>query len=119
MADILIRNVKIPYCCNLCVGGVVYQKGSDGWWHDYCRLTEKIVNLDSDERPEDCPLVQLVPHGDLLDKDEVKDEFLGLWNRHEKSVEMYGEAEALPFDIMTVFKAIDDIPLVLEADNET
>lgn len=60
MADILIKGMEMPDCCNYCVGMVVYAKDTDGVWKDTCKLTGKPIDLDNrDGRPSDCPLVEV------------------------------------------------------------
>ena len=43
---------------------------------DFCTLTNKQYNWGLSERPSDCPLIEVPPHGDLIDKDATMNEIL-------------------------------------------
>ncbi len=66
--DILIKNVEMPLGCKECIfynsiytiEGVRY----------YCRLTSKTID-NNWVRMDDCPLVELPPHGRLIDADAL------------------------------------------------
>ena len=62
MADILIRGMRFPENCAQCFNA-----------HDeYCYLlNRRLVTKDWVQRKEDCPLVELPEHGDLIDRDEA------------------------------------------------
>jgi len=65
MPDILIRGVELPkYGC----AGCYFKTGK------YCGIIEKNENVEEyslrAERHPDCPLIELPPHGDLIDRDE-------------------------------------------------
>lgn len=57
--DILIKNMEMPKGCNECFfkRSCAFFWGSDSWRQE--------------ERPEDCPLILVAEHGDLIDRDAV------------------------------------------------
>lgn len=81
---IYIKDMEMPkvcYDCDFCTYG-------------FCSRIERYVT-DSYSREEDCPIIGLPPHGDLIDRDElhqsIKDSIdeCHKWANEVKSVEMY------------------------------
>ena len=94
MAEILLKNMEMPDCCNYCVGMVVYAKDTDGIWKDTCKLTGKPIDLNNrDGRPSDCPLIEVPPHGRLIDADILRMKY------------EYGDGR----------KKVDESPTIIEA----
>lgn len=60
--SILIKDMSMPKNCLSCP----LQGGTAD-----CRLTQKTYNWGLTERPSDCPLVPVPPHGRLIDADEL------------------------------------------------
>lgn len=119
MADILIKNMEMPDCCNYCVGMVVYAKDTEGVWKDTCKLTGKPIDLDNrDSRPCDCPLIELPPHGRLVDADALIKR-----NRESKGIleDFKGDPTLVNVGYKSVIWEIKDLetaPTVLEASTE-
>lgn len=69
--SILIKGMKMPKgCCDCDLLPKVIDQ--DEQWE--CPITEKIVNKYVEERegkPSDCPLVEIPPHGRLIDADKL------------------------------------------------
>ncbi len=67
--SVLVKGVDMPENCCIC------------WFssHDMCLVCGKDADDWLEERPEYCPLVEIPDHGDLIDRDELKDkaEFIG------------------------------------------
>ena len=69
MADILIRGMEMPRNCWECkfsseydvVGGTALG----------CLITMKTKERDDKPTPDWCPLIELPPHGDLIDRDAL------------------------------------------------
>lgn len=40
---------------------------------DFCTLTNKQYNWGLSERPSDCPLIEVPPHSDLIDRDKLRE----------------------------------------------
>lgn len=66
MGDILIKGMEMPRDCMECdISQYVTQ-------HDrYCLVVDDNVNKYSETRHPKCPLVEVKPHGDLIDRDEL------------------------------------------------
>lgn len=85
--SVLIRGMKMPSHCTEC-----------DFWHDgvfeHCLLNMEVQNEDvpfnEGEYPIGCPLVEVPPHGDLIDRDAlIKDGWLNL---HKEVMRMGGYA---------------------------
>ena len=67
--SILIKGMKMPKRCEECACmsevGTVYQTACG------CKLTMRIREIDNDTRPDWCPLVEVPPHGRLIDADDI------------------------------------------------
>ena len=64
--SILIKGMEMPKNCKECalyIEGACYAKG----YRDYRSIMDTA-------KPDDCPLVELPPHGRLIDKDKLKRE---------------------------------------------
>lgn len=71
MTDILIRGVNIPQNCIDCL---CYNTE-----FGYCQATEDDIESGFYHKPVNCPLIELQPHGDLIDRDALCD---GLVSNH-------------------------------------
>ena len=70
MADILIKNMEMPkgcYDCPLCDSRSRFD-GNE--WHCWCVVLQKEVSDDGGKN-EDCPLIEVPPHGRLVDIDRM------------------------------------------------
>ena len=66
MADILIRGMEMPTGCASCDFAIYH---ADSAYH-YCFWLKKVF-IKPDARLKDCPLNELPPHGDLIDRDAL------------------------------------------------
>lgn len=73
---------------------------------DFCTLTDKQYNWGLSERPSDCPIVEVPPHGGLIDINALKLEILNVdyVNKHDY--------------LKGVLNAINNAPIVIPADNQ-
>ncbi len=111
--SILIKGAKMPKSCCDC-DLLPEQINRDEQWR--CPITKKIVqrylyNTYIDERkgkPSDCPLVEIPPHGRLIDADYMK--------RHLMFSQGINDCGALyaPYD--EIKKEIDRMPTVIESE---
>ena len=67
--SILIKNMKMPTSCFDCIESYQYQH-SEHLLKWCCRLTGKDIFCGL-ERDANCPLVELPPHGRLIDADAI------------------------------------------------
>ena len=65
---VYIKGMEMPEHCGVCRFAV------DGWCYAYGK--PNIDALANDGRSNFCPLVPVPPHGDLIDQDEYRDEFM-------------------------------------------
>ncbi len=64
--SIIIKGVKMPKWCSACVCNSLH----------YCQILGRDVSgyLMTNKFPDDCPLVELPPHGRLIDADALEEE---------------------------------------------
>ena len=78
--SVLIRNMEMPSCCELCP--LAYRDALHEGRAKYgvCQAYPSVVGHDcgqylfehgKHERLQDCPLIPVPPHGDLIDRDEL------------------------------------------------
>lgn len=91
--SVLIKGMKMPKCCEICPFN-----------YDYFRcnaLGEKFddkeeINFEM-QRLSDCPLVEIPPHGNLIDKDKLVNALFDLLDDSDKPVhDMLLEVETAP-----------------------
>ena len=101
MSDILIKNMKMPESCHDCCL-------TDGW-NCYTSLEYKDneAYCDSKTKPDWCPLVEVPPHGRLIDADA-----LTTYPKPIGKLMMYGG------EYVYTQTAIDDAPTIIEAEGE-
>lgn len=70
MSEVMIRGMKMPKACWECPLKVhLFQQ----LW---CTPSNKVINRnDNTERELDCPLVEVPPHGDLVDRNYLISEY--------------------------------------------
>ena len=83
----------MPENCNYCALGI----------YEYpCNFTNQ-EHLCEDGRPPDCPLVEVPPHGRLIDADAIP--------------YIFGSTHATEYDTVTKF-VINKLPTIIEAEGE-
>ena len=78
MSDILIKGMKMPTSCSECLFKHLSPTGES----IVCELDLSTVPLES--RPFDCPLIELPPHGRLIDADALLKKFCGHCDGYEE-----------------------------------
>lgn len=70
MSEVMIRGMKMPKACWECPLKVhLFQQ----LW---CTPSNKVINRnDNTERELDCPLIEVPPHGDLVDRNYLISEY--------------------------------------------
>lgn len=68
--SVFIKNMRIPTSCSVCAFCGYYGKGDH-----VCDITGKevVYELSFEKRLDDCPLIELPPHGRLIDADSLKE----------------------------------------------
>lgn len=104
MADILIKDVKIPKNCDYCNADLAIAA--------HCIMVQRIVlpsEYDISKRHPSCPLRDVPPHGDLIDASKIVLEYGGL-------------AKISPYDFAGTakyfVKQIESQPVVIPASEE-
>ena len=104
--SVLIKGMKMPKNCDECP--CYYE--TEGAWRNECEVLGKEYIAD-DYRPEWCPLVELPPHGRLIDAYELAIEILKL-QKYRFSI----EDPEIFVSRKAVMQAISDNPTVIEAE---
>ena len=101
--SILIKGMEMPQSCWDCE----FEAPTIDH-HECCILTKKSYNWGLTTRPSDCPLVPVPPHGDLIDRDALKEAFCGNCFADEKPMECSEPCMDM--------KIILDAPTIIPAD---
>lgn len=102
MSEILIKGIEMPEGCYYCP--ILIGKANC-----ICAITgtkiriEKVREELEDERMPDCPLKELPPHGELVERDKISSLALEI-----------AEATQQPTE-ETIFTALREVPVILEA----
>lgn len=92
--SVIVKNMEMPKNCQDCalyIEGACYAKG----YRDYRSIMDTA-------KPDDCPLVELPPHGRLGDLDEL--------------YKVANMADDFGADTLDMLKLIADTPTVIEAE---
>ena len=71
MGDILIKGMEMPKSCDSCRIMVFEDTNCVNELYCGCPIVFKAHPQGIDHRPDYCPLVPVLPHGDLVDRDEI------------------------------------------------
>lgn len=76
MSDVLIKGAKMPNNCVMC------------FYINECKaigggMTPEQIHSCTKQRHERCPLVEIPPHGRLIDADKLEYNSIGCWARDE------------------------------------
>lgn len=110
--SVLIKGMKMPTHCTEC-----------DFWHDgvfeHCLLNMEIQNgdvpLDEGEYPNACPLVEIPPHGRLIDADALR--LLYDFSGYKPTGDMTEEEfDRLMYRLPVIRAIIDEAPTIIEAE---
>ena len=93
--SILIKGMEVPSSCYDCN---CFIKDSDGL--DYCCLLMRDI-CDNEKKEDDCPLIEVPPHGRLIDADAIS----------EDDRQVYGFYNS--YDLQQL---LDNCPTIIEAE---
>lgn len=98
--SILIKGMEMPQYCGSCHIGFCKQIGCDLYigFDDYAT-----------SRHPDCPIRDVPPHGDLIDKKNLSDDLQRRWNVSDDQ----------DFCNKEVWHALEEAPTIIEAEEET
>ena len=100
--DILIKGMEMPKTCRRCMEMEIPVR---------CRVMEQeavTAVMSGYNRPSDCPLVELPPHGRLVDADTNREDFMDTVYS-----ELYSDGDN--YRANRIIDAYDNAPTVLEA----
>lgn len=111
--SIMIKGMEMPENCEDCSAQIIDPTGGASG----CAVNHSIILRKRGEgRPATCPLVEIPPHGDLIDRDALMDD-LGIAKNCEACSKMMGFLCAWDPSGADVCTAIcDDAPVVIEAE---
>lgn len=106
---------KMPTCCWDCP--CAYE--TEGVHHNYCQAVGYDTKLPDDGRPDWCPLIELPPHGRLIDADALlEDHGLGTYCPECKRDERSCQYEMI-YTTMDFCEWIEDAETVIPASGGT
>lgn len=107
--SILIKGAKMPKCCFECVERCVTFEGES------CRVTKELI-YDISIRPVSCPLVEIPPHGELIDKGTLMESTKETYCTPCPHDGDYNYCKACLID--DALDAIEDVPTVIESEEQ-
>ena len=100
--SVIVKNMEMPKNCRTCP--MLF----DGHSYRWCNITGESLGIEETDngRDEYCPLIELPPHGRLIDADELKSKF-----RHGN-----GDDDADSAWISTIRRFITQAETIIEAE---
>ena len=112
--SVLIKDIRIPESCSECRFCVNGFTDNAPMYECACQSYDNVIVLVDKEgqpfgfRPDWCPLIEVPPHGDLVDKDKLMQEFMDSDLDHLQRD-----------DWKEVIQIVSDADVVIEAEGET
>lgn len=104
--SVLIKNVEMPMHCAMC--GFHGAMGDPMISQHFCKVTGENILTPYKGRLLDCPLVEIPPHGRLIDADALRD-------NNSSAIEINSpDGTILAIDVAI----IDDAPTIIPASEE-
>ena len=113
MMSIYIKGMEMPTSCRKC--DFFINCDSCEGWECYCPLVGLIgyeSNASLDKRRDDCPLIPVPKHGDLIDKDALEQDVSDsvVFSGRENNPEIYGANK--------IINCIHHAPTIIPADKD-
>ena len=102
--SILIKGMEMPQNCDKCRFQSAFKLYCDAMPYNFCGNTDDI------ERPDWCPLIELPPHGRLIDADEPMTKISTMMQEPDYQ----HEGENWMVGLIMARDAIDEAPTVIE-----
>jgi hypothetical protein len=99
--SILIKVMEMPECCGYCPFE----------YKNYCMAKPSLMVESADRHPR-CPLVEIPPHGRLIDADELRE----LYEEWENDKEAGIDIDKCHVPIPVIRQNIDDAPTIIPAE---
>ena len=106
--SVLIKGMEMPQRCKECdlyIDGACYAKG----YRDY----RSIMDM---SKPADCPLIEVPPHGRLIDADALINELASEHVGGLEAIKTYTGADTWTSGLHTAWRTIDDADTIIEAE---
>jgi hypothetical protein len=104
---IYIKGMEMPTRCENCGFVNAYRHPPT------CGLTGTRILGNANARPNNCPLVEVPPHGRLIDADALIDAIIAKYIRHEQHRELVFAVVQIKQDMADI---INELPTILEAE---
>ena len=119
--SIIIKGEPMPEACAFCT---CFRDDSIDGVHAYqCKATFITYSKEDDwiwnTRPNWCPLVELKPHGDLIDRDALKKDYRMGNDCNDCETDWKSCQYDIVYSKMDFCGWLDDAPVVIEAEGET
>lgn len=116
--SVIVKGMKMPTSCYDCN---CFIRDSDGI--DYCCLLMQDIE-DNDKRDDDCQLIELPPHGDLIDRGDLVTSFnesieeCHKWANEIEGGEMYARVSQSLGTFLECSLRAASAPTIIEAERE-
>lgn len=110
MADILIKNMEMPARCELCQFSGISGKSCE---LISCTFTGKHRYFNDGQYMDDCPLVELPPHGRLIDADAMLESIKETRKKDPEIEDVYTD------DYFTLAEWVASAPTIIEGEGKT
>ena len=126
--SVLIKGMKMPTTCRKCK--LKMNCDNCEGWECYCLPLGKNIgymddepDIPSEKRRNDCPLVPVPPHGDLIDRDALTDAIERTdWYHQAPNKNMVHGANSAEhqawYKEQDVYAAVDNSPTIIPAEEE-
>lgn len=90
-----------------------------------CAITKKTFNWGNPNRLSDCPLIEILPHGRLIDADayhkEIRERYQSAkeWYNEAEDDEIIGRAEATMITFTECSLTLQNMPTIIEGEDKT
>ena len=117
--SVYIRGMEMPKNCDECP--CYYE--TEGAWRNECEVLGKEY-IASENRPEWCPLVELTPHGRLIDADALRQSIkesvdeCHKWANEVEGGEMYARVSQALGTFVECSLRVKAAPTIIPADKE-
>lgn len=130
MSDVLIKNMKMPESCQMCYLFNFKNRRISEFDHDTqymkawscynaCAFSKDRMVNDIRERPEWCPLIEVPPHGRLIDESWIKTTVITTLEALKKNPKMNGQEMHLIAAFYTLRVMLEDAPTVIGAEDDS
>lgn len=108
--SVLIKGMKMPKNCVECPLAKNY---------GMCAITKKTFNWGNPNRLSDCPLIEILPHGRLIDEQWLKDAMITTLEALKKNPKMDKQEMHLIAAFDTLRAMLNDAPTIIEVEDGT